>query len=142
MRAHDATIGQDPASVQTGDSFYPRHVLMDAVVSLLVLLVVVALALLFAVPDSGNANPANSSFVPRPAWYFLAPFQLLKYVPGPLEALATAFLPAVAAVTLLLLPFIDRRRGRHPFDRPLVTAIGIASVVAIVALTLAGAISS
>jgi len=141
MRAADAQIPEHPDAAHTGDSFYPRHVLMDAVVSLLVLLVVVGLALLFAVPDSGNANPANSSFVPRPAWYFLAPFQLLKYVPGPLEALATAFLPAVAGLTLLLLPFIDRRRGRHPFDRPLVTSIGIASLAAIVALTLIGAVS-
>jgi len=124
-----------------GDSFYPRHVLMDAITSLLVLLLVVALALLFAVPDSGNANPGNSTFVPRPAWYFLAPFQLLKYVPGPLQALATAVLPLVAVVALFALPFIDRRRGRHPFERPAVTAIGAAGVLAIVALTIAGAFS-
>ena len=142
MRAPDAEIPEAAGAAQTGDSFYPRHVLMDAVVSLLMLLVVVALALLFAVPDSGNANPANSGFVPRPAWYFLAPFQLLKYVPGPLEAVATALLPIVAGVSLLLLPFIDRRQGRHPFDRPLVTSIGVASLVALVALTVAGAISS
>ena len=127
--------------MELGDSFYPRHVLMDAITSLLVLLVVVALALLFQVPDSGNANPGNSTFVPRPAWYFLAPFQLLKYVPGPLEALATAILPLIAGGALLLLPVLDSRRGRHPFDRPLVTAIGIASLLAILALTLAGAIS-
>ncbi|MDQ6883028.1 MAG: cytochrome b N-terminal domain-containing protein [Candidatus Dormibacteraeota bacterium] len=140
MRASKVELAEpDPAPVQMGDSFYPRHVLMDAITSLVVLLIVVALALLFAVPDSGNANPGNAAFVPRPAWYFLAPFQLLKYVPGPLEALATAVLPLVAGGALFLLPFIDRRRGRHPFDRPLVTGIGIASVLAIVVLTLIGA---
>ena len=142
MRARSAELEDSaPAPVELGDSFYPRHVLMDAITSLLVLLVVVALALLFQVPDSGNANPGNSTFVPRPAWYFLAPFQLLKYVPGPLEALATAILPLIAGGALLLLPVLDSRRGRHPFDRPLVTAIGIASLLAILALTLAGAIS-
>ncbi len=140
MRARKAELtAPDPAPVQIGDSFYPRHVLMDAITSLLVLLVVVGLALLFAVPDSGNANPGNASFIPRPAWYFLAPFQLLKYVPGPLEALATAVLPAVAGVALFLLPLIDRRRSRHPVDRPVVTLIGIASVIGIVTLTLVGA---
>jgi len=142
MRAPRAEIpasGQAP--VQMGDSFYPRHVLMDAITSLIVLLVVVAVALLFAVPDSGNANPGNAAFIPRPAWYFLAPFQLLKYVPGPLEALATAVLPAIAGAALFLLPFIDRRRGRHPYDRPLVTTIGTASVLGIVALTVIGAVS-
>jgi ubiquinol-cytochrome c reductase cytochrome b subunit len=141
MRAREATITGEPAPLETGDSFYPRHVLMDAIVSLLVLLVVVALALLFQVPDSGNANPGNASFVPRPAWYFLAPFQLLKYVPGPLEALATAILPAAAGAILFLLPFIDRRRSRHPLERPLVTVVGIAGLIAIVGLTVIGAVS-
>ncbi|HEY8678333.1 MAG TPA: cytochrome b N-terminal domain-containing protein [Candidatus Dormibacteraeota bacterium] len=142
MRAPKTGLSQaDRAPVQMGDSFYPQHVLMDAITSLVVLLVVVALAMLFQVPDSGNANPGNAAFVPRPAWYFLAPFQLLKYVPGPLEALATALLPAVAGATLFLLPLIDRRRGRHPFDRPVIIAIGVASLVAVVALTIAGAIS-
>ncbi len=102
---------------------------------------VAGLALLFQVPDSGNANPGNSTFIPRPAWYFLAPFQLLNYVPGPLEALATAVLPVVAGGALFLLPFLDRRRGRHPFDRPLVTAIALASVVALLALTISGRLS-
>jgi ubiquinol-cytochrome c reductase cytochrome b subunit len=142
MRVPKAEVshpGQAPAEM--GDSFYPRHVLMDAITSLVVLLVVVALALLFQVPDTGTANPGNAAFIPRPAWYFLAPFQLLKYVPGPLEALATAVLPLIAGGALLLLPFIDHRRGRHPFDRPLVTGIGIASVIGIVALTIAGAVS-
>ncbi|MDQ6711065.1 MAG: cytochrome b N-terminal domain-containing protein [Candidatus Dormibacteraeota bacterium] len=140
MRAPKAELTEpEPAPAQMGDSFYPRHVLMDAITSLLVLLVVVGLALLFAVPDSGNANPGNASFIPRPAWYFLAPFQLLKYVPGPLEALATAVLPLVAGGALFLLPLLDRRRGRHPFDRPAVTLIGIASVIGIVTLTLVGA---
>ena len=142
MRAPKTELSQaGQAPVQMGDSFYPQHVLMDAITSLVVLLVVVALAMLFQVPDSGNANPGNAAFVPRPAWYFLAPFQLLKYVPGPLEALATALLPAVAGATLFLLPLIDRRRGRHPFDRPVIIAIGVASLVAVVALTIAGAIS-
>lgn len=142
MRAGKSALPEaSPEPARMGDSFYPRHVLMDAIVSLLVLLTVVALALLFAVPDSGTANPGNSAFTPRPAWYFLAPFQLLKYVPGPLEALATAVLPFVAGAALLLLPLIDRRRGRHPFERPAVTAIGVVSLLAIVALTIAGAIS-
>jgi quinol-cytochrome oxidoreductase complex cytochrome b subunit len=141
MRAPKAELRDAHPPVEMGDSFYPRHVWMDALTSLLVLLVVAGLALLFAVPDSGNANPGDSSFTPRPAWYFLAPFQLLKYVPGPLEALATAVLPLVAGLTLFLLPFLDRRRGRHPFDRPLVTLVGLASVLAIVGLTIAGALS-
>jgi ubiquinol-cytochrome c reductase cytochrome b subunit len=142
MRAENAELRkQQEAGTQSGDSFYPRHVLMDAVISLLVLLTVVALALVFQVPDSGNANPANTSFVPRPAWYFLAPFQLLKYVPGPLEALATVLLPLIAGGVLLLLPFLDRSGWRHPLDRPVVTLLGLAGATTLVGLTVLGALS-
>ena len=57
------------------------------------------------------ANPADSSYIPRPEWYFLFYYQLLKYVHGPLEPLATWVLPAVFFLGLLLWPFIDAIGG-------------------------------
>ncbi len=114
---------------------------MDGVVSLVILLIVAALALLFAVPDSGTANPADSTFVPRPAWYFLAPFQLLKYIPAPFEPLATAVLPLLLAGALFFLPQLARRRQRHPLDRPLISLVGLLLVLSTVALALLGAFS-
>lgn len=131
---------EDQAAVP-GESFYPRHVLMDLTVAFLVLLVLCGLALFFAIPDSGNANPANSSFAPRPAWYYLFFFQLLRYVPPPFEVIGTTVLPIAALTVFLLVPWLDRRPGRHPLDRPLVTAFGIAAVIVILGLTAVGAVS-
>ena len=61
-------------------------------------------------------------YVPRPEWYFLSLFQLLKYFPGPLEPLATMVIPGLVVGLLVLLPFLDRRPDRHFLKRPLVTA--------------------
>ena len=46
-------------------------------------------AVLFRAPLDAIANPADANYVPRPEWYFLSLFQLLKYFPGPLEPVAT-----------------------------------------------------
>jgi ubiquinol-cytochrome c reductase cytochrome b subunit len=59
-----------------------------------------------------------------PEWYFLFYYQLLKYVHGPLEPLATWVLPGVFILLLLFWPFIDRNPARHPAGRPIVLAAG------------------
>ena len=41
------------------------------------------------------ADPTSSNFIPRPEWYFLFFFQLLKYFPGWLEPVATTAHPAL-----------------------------------------------
>ena len=77
------------------EPFYPRQVFMDAVVMVGVFLVLVLLARFVPFPLADKANPADTSFVPVPEWYFLFYYELLKYVHGPLEPLATWVLPAV-----------------------------------------------
>lgn len=43
------------------------------------------------------ANPSDANYIPRPEWYFLSLFQLLKYFPGPLEPIATMVIPSARA---------------------------------------------
>jgi ubiquinol-cytochrome c reductase cytochrome b subunit len=86
------------------------------------------------------ANPADSSYVPRPEWYFLSLFELLKYFPGPLEPLATLVIPGLVGAFLFALPFLDRGPSRHPLSRgraPLTLAM-VGIVLATVALTMMG----
>ena len=40
-------------------------------------------------PLADQADPADHTFTPVPEWYFLFFYQLLKYMSGPLEPLAT-----------------------------------------------------
>jgi ubiquinol-cytochrome c reductase cytochrome b subunit len=119
---------------QGSETFYPRQVYMDAVVMLAVFVVVAVLALTVSFPLADKANPADTSFTPVPEWYFLFYYQLLKYVHGPLEPLATWVLPAVFFLGLLFWPFIDRNPARHPTARPVALASGAAFLLFVFAL--------
>jgi ubiquinol-cytochrome c reductase cytochrome b subunit len=47
-------------------------------------------------------------YPPRPEWYFLFLFQLLKYLPGSMELVGTIILPGLAGAFLFVLPFLDK----------------------------------
>ena len=106
------------------EPFYPRQVYMDAVVMVGVFLVLVVLARFVPFPLADKANPADTSFVPVPEWYFLFYYELLKYIHGPLEPLATWVLPAAVILVMLLWPFLDRQKHvRAPASRPVGMAL-------------------
>jgi ubiquinol-cytochrome c reductase cytochrome b subunit len=108
----------DERSALKREAFYPRQVYMDAVVMLGVFLVLAGLAAGIPLPLTDKANPSDTSFVPVPEWYFLFYYELLKYIHGPLEPLATWVLPLLFITLLLFWPFIDRNPARNPTRRP------------------------
>jgi mono/diheme cytochrome c family protein len=119
-----------------GLPFYPDILFKDAFVSLLVFLVLVALAYFVGAPLEARANPADTSYTPRPEWYFLFLFQLLKYFPGSLEVLGVVVIPTLAIILLLLLPFLDQSPRRHFLGRPIVIGLTAFAVVGIVFLSI------
>ena len=122
------------------EPFYPRQVYMDAVVMVGVFLVLVLLARFVPFPLADKANPADTSFVPVPEWYFLFYYELLKYIHGPLEPLATWVLPAVVILVMLLWPFLDRQKHvRAPASRPVgmvLAALFLVSVFSLLGISL------
>jgi ubiquinol-cytochrome c reductase cytochrome b subunit len=126
---------EDRASLGS-ETFYPRQVYMDAVVMLVIFAILVVLAVMVPFPLADKANPSDTTFMPVPEWYFLFYYQLLKYVHGPLEPLVTWVLPTVFFLGLLLWPFIDRSRTRHPAARP--AALGLGAVFLVIVFTLLG----
>src|SRR3989304_10237299 len=98
---------------EKGVPFFPNALFKDAVVSLLVFLALVAMAALFGSPLEAHAGPSDTSYTPRPEWYFMFLFQLLKYFPGQLEVVGVFVLPTLAILLLLALPFLDRGNRRH-----------------------------
>jgi len=125
---------------EEGVPFFPDIIFKDAVVTLIVFLVLVALAYFVGAPVEARANPNDTSYTPRPEWYFLFLFQLLKYFPGNLEVIGAMILPGLFIVLLLLLPFLDKSPKRHFLNRPyasiaalaVVGGIGILTVMAVV----------
>ena len=139
MRKHGISgpLHSDPGP---GDPFFPWHVVKDTVMMALVFASLFTVALLVPAPLDEIANPSDTSYIPRPEWYFLSLFQMLKYFPGALEPIATMVIPGVVVGLLLLLPFIDSGVERHPWrgSRRWVTAAFVILAAAIVVLTALG----
>jgi ubiquinol-cytochrome c reductase cytochrome b subunit len=121
-----------------GPLFFPWHVVKDTVMMATVFASLVTLALVSPAPLDEIANPADASYIPRPEWYFLSLFQLLKYFPGPLEPVATMVIPGLVAGFFLLVPFVDRGPNRHPGQRRMFVAAFASVVAGVVALTALG----
>ncbi|HEX8028097.1 MAG TPA: cytochrome b N-terminal domain-containing protein [Vicinamibacterales bacterium] len=139
MRKHGISGPLKP-SPGAGAAFFPWHVIKDTIMMAAVFASLFTIAALVRAPLDEIANPADASYIPRPEWYFLSLFQLLKYFPGPLEPVATMVLPGIVIGYLFLLPFLDRGGDRYPLGRSRrwLTAGFVTIGAAVVALTLAG----
>jgi ubiquinol-cytochrome c reductase cytochrome b subunit len=122
-----------------GVKFYPDIIYKDLLVSFGIFLLLVGLAIYVGVANEPPADPSDSSYIPRPEWYFLFLFQMLKYFPGQIEWVGTTILPTIAVLALLLLPFYDRSPFRHWSKRKIAVSIMTLVVIGIVALTVIAA---
>jgi len=105
-----------------GRPFWPDVIFEDLVIAIVVFLVLAGLAVTQGAPLEAQADPADTAYIPRPEWYFLFLFQLLRYFPGQLEWVGIIILPLLALGALLALPFIDRRIERRLRYRPVAAA--------------------
>jgi ubiquinol-cytochrome c reductase cytochrome b subunit len=116
--------------------FYPRQVVMDTIVALLMILVLGLLAH-FAPTELGpKANPADTQYIPRPEWYYLPIFQWLKYWRGPYTIIGIIVIPAITAALLVFVPFIDRRLERRPWRRPIAVGVFLLILAGFIAMGL------
>jgi ubiquinol-cytochrome c reductase cytochrome b subunit len=118
--------------------FYPYQAARDTVVVTVVLLAVAAMAWRGMPPLEGPADPTDANYIPRPEWYFLGLFQLLKYFPGRWEVVGAIILPGIVAAFLALLPWIDRSAERDPRRRPFIMGIVAVGLLAVIMLTTLG----
>ncbi len=128
-------------ALQRGERFWPDSIYRDVIVSFGLFLLLVLLATFVGVPGEPKADPSDSSYVPKPEWYFLFLYKFLALygqVPylGQVEWIATVCLPLAAILGLVLLPFLDRNPYRHYSRRVLsLTVMGVI-VAGIVVLTI------
>jgi mono/diheme cytochrome c family protein len=120
---------------ERGVPFFPDIIFKDAVVSLVIFIVLVGLAYFLGAPLEERANPNDTTYTPRPEWYFLFLFQMLKYFPGKLEVIGAMIIPGLLVTMLLVLPFIDRSPTRHFRNRRIASVTAVVVVAAIGLLT-------
>jgi menaquinol-cytochrome c reductase cytochrome b/c subunit len=127
---------------QNGVKFWPDIIYKDLVISFALFIVLFILATWIGVASDPKADPSDSAYIPRPEWYFLFLFQMLKYFPGKLEWLGTTIIPIIAVLALFLLPFFDRNPRRYWKSRPWAVGIMTVGVVGIVGLTILAVITT
>jgi ubiquinol-cytochrome c reductase cytochrome b subunit len=93
---------------QPKKKFYPQQVFKDTLAIFIAFAILFIMAVAVRVPLEQLADPTDTSYIPRPEWYFLFLFQSLKLFSGPLEVVGSVVLPGVAVLLLILVPFIDR----------------------------------
>jgi ubiquinol-cytochrome c reductase cytochrome b subunit len=88
--------------------FHPEQVFKDTCAIFVAFAILFTMAVAVRVPLDQLADPTNPSTTPRPEWYFLFLFQMLKFFNGPLEVVGSMVLPGLAVLALILVPFLDR----------------------------------
>jgi ubiquinol-cytochrome c reductase cytochrome b subunit len=116
FRKHGATPPYD-ADLSKRDRFYPAQLAIDIVFAVLVLLVIAILTSATGGAHLDAPSDPSVDYPPRPEWYFLFLFQMLKYLPGSLELFGTMILPGLAGLFLFVLPFLDRGETTNPLKR-------------------------
>jgi menaquinol-cytochrome c reductase cytochrome b/c subunit len=141
---------------ERGKPFYPYAMFHDTVMSLVVVSVIVALAVIwkYTVPGdhtstrpgllgplyTDKADPGTTNFIPRPDWYFYFLFYLLRIFKWPESViLGTVGIPTILLIILLALPFLDLRRERRLLRRPVAVVAAILTVLSMGVLTYKGA---
>jgi ubiquinol-cytochrome c reductase cytochrome b subunit len=102
--------------------FYPRQLILDLTASLLIIVVLALVAYLIPVHLGPVANASDTTYIPRPEWYYLPIFQWLKVVSGKWSLLGGIILPGILALLFAAIPFLDRGRERSPWRRPVIVA--------------------
>jgi quinol-cytochrome oxidoreductase complex cytochrome b subunit len=127
--------GSTPEPVKT---FYPSQAVKDVLVAAGGALALCAVAVLVTSQDTGPANPAAGNFTPRPEWYFLSHYEILRRLPGGMQVLGTFVLPNALLAVLMALPFLDRGPDRHWKKRKFWVAAGALISLGVVGLTAGG----
>jgi mono/diheme cytochrome c family protein len=126
-----------------GERFWPDSLYKDVLVSLGLFLLLVLLATFIGVPVEPKADPSDTTYVPRPEWYFLFLFKFLALygtipVVGQIEWIATMVIPGAIILALMLTPFIDNSPNRYYSKRVLPLSLIALLVVQSITLTLIG----
>jgi quinol-cytochrome oxidoreductase complex cytochrome b subunit len=120
--------------------FYPDHVLTEfwVAVGLLVIIIIIGIIGMFSPVGIGDpADPMDTPAHVKPEWYFLALYQLLKFIPKSAGAVG----PVIALILLTLLPFIDSKPDKSKKSQRIRFYTVLVLLVISVALTIWGEVS-
>jgi quinol-cytochrome oxidoreductase complex cytochrome b subunit len=132
-------VGEEkPIPPERGIPFFPVHVAKEGVVAVLLIALLVTLSVLVPWEIGEPADPLSTPEHIKPEWYFLPSYQLLKYFEGPYGAVLGIIACSVPFLLLLLWPFLDRNKYRHPRKRPVAVTVGVIGLLSALFLGVLG----
>ena len=125
---------KNPKKDEESIPFFPDHVLKEGIVWFFLMGVLVTLSVLAPFELGEKADPLQTPYAIKPEWYFLPMYHVLKYFPK----LVGIFVVSLAPLLLLVWPFLDRGKERHPLKRPLAMTIGALTILSLLVFGLLG----
>ena len=122
--------------------FFPEQAFRDTVAIFIAFVILFVMAVAVRVPLEELADPTDTSYIPRPEWYFLFLFQTLKLFTGPLEMVGAVVLPTLAILALVLVPFIDRGQMRKVTQRTFAAGVVCLAAIGWTGLTVAAVVTT
>lgn len=120
--------------------FFPDHLAYEAKVALWFGVGLVIIGIIALLMPLGLGEPADPMVTPehtKPEWYFLALFQLLKYLPKT----AGAVTPVVLVLLILIWPFLDKKPDKSRITTRNRFIVSIVVVIIVIFLTILGEVT-
>ena len=120
--------------------FYPDHVTNEAKVALwfgIGLIIIGIIGLFNPVGLQPPADPMNTPAHVKPEWYFLALYQIIKFLPKTTGAV----LPIIFAGVVLIWPFLDSKPDKSKQTTRVRFIVMSVLMVILIALTVWGEVS-
>jgi len=120
--------------------FYPDHLRTEIRVMAGFFGIVLLIGLMGLITPVGLGLPADPMETPehiKPEWYFLALYQILKFIPKTIGAV----IPVAIIGLITFWPFIDRKWVLSPHNQRIRLIFAAALIILIAALTIWGEVS-
>ena len=120
--------------------FYPDHILTEFWVAVGLLVIIIIIGMIEMISPVGIGDPADPMDTPahvKPEWYFLALYQLLKFIPKSAGAVG----PVIALILLTLLPFLDSKPDKSKKSQRIRFITVLVLLVISIAITIWGEVS-
>ena len=112
---------------------YPHLVFEIVLIAFIIVEAVFILAMALPPPIRRQVDP-SFQFAPKPAWYFLPLYEIVKYFPGRFIFLGASVIPLLALVLVYAVPWLDKSDETNIRKRPRAALVALLLVTAILYL--------
>ena len=125
---------------ENGVPFYPDHITLEAKVALgftILVVIIGVIGLFYPIGLGTPADPMDTPLHTKPEWYFLFLYQLLRFIPKTIGAIA----PVIIILLMAIWPFLDPKPDTTKKTIRYRIWFSVITVIVIVALTIWGEVS-